>query len=294
MKKALKWIGGGLAALLLLALAVFGYLYWQGGRFLAAHFEVAAEQIALPSDPAALARGAHLAAVYCADCHGEDYGGTVLIDDPAFATLPAPNLTQGRGGVGAGYGVADWVRALRHGIGADGRALAVMPAEYYVNLSREDLAAIVAHLAGVPPVERELPARRFGPVARTLTGAGPLRALFPAHRIDHGTPFAAAPAAGATPEYGGYLARTFGCAACHGESFAGGPTHGAPDILAPNLTPGGALAAWSEEEFRVQARTRQGEHMPWKALAKMTDEELAALWRYLAALPALPTATPAG
>lgn len=294
MKRVFKWIGGGLAALLVLALALFGYFYWQGGRFLSARQEVLVAELALPGDEASLARGAHLAAVYCADCHGEDYGGTVLIDDPAFATLPASNLTRGRGGVGARYAVADWIRAVRHGVGADGRALAVMPSEYYANLGRDDLAAIVAHLAQVPPVDRELPGRRFGPVGRTLTGAGPLRAMFPAHRIDHGAPFAPAPAPGATPEYGGYLARTFGCAACHGESFAGGPTHGEPDILAPNLTPGGALAAWSEEQFRVQARTRQGEHMPWKALAKMTDEELAALWRYFAALPARPTAPPAG
>src|SRR5690606_26050433 len=112
------------------------------------------------------------------------------------------------------------------------------------------------------PVDRELPARRFGPVGRTLVGAGPLRAAFPFERIDHSAPFAPAPEPGETAEYGGYLARTFGCAACHGEDFAGGPTAGAPEVFAPNLTPGGALAAWTEESFRLQSRSRVGEHMP--------------------------------
>ncbi len=293
MKKVLKWIGVGLAALLALALVLFGYFYWKGGQFLAARRVVTAEELAVPSDEISRARGAHLTAVYCGECHGADLGGGPFIDDAAFAIVPAPNLTRGRGGVGAGYDTAAWVRALRHGVGGrDGRALFVMPAEYYVNFSREDLAAIVAHLAEAPPVDRELPGRRFGPVGRTLIGAGPLRGAFAVERIEHGAPFAAAPAPGATAEYGGYLVRTFGCAACHGESLAGGPAAGAPEVFSPNLTPGGALAAWTEESFKLQARTRQGEHMPWKALARMTDEELAALWRYLASLPAQATAQP--
>ncbi len=292
MSKVVKWVGGALAVVVGVPLVLFGFFWVRGGAFLAAVHEVPAEELVLPAEPERLARGAHLAAVYCGDCHGDDFGGKMMIEDAAFAMLPAPNLTRGRGGVGGQLDTAGWVRAVRHGVGADGRALFIMPSEYYVNFSREDLAAVVAHLAQLPPVDRELPQRRFGPVGRTLTGAGPLRGGFAALRIDHAAPFPVAPPAGATPEYGGYLARTFGCPACHGENFAGGPTHGAPEIPSPNLTPGGGLGGWSEADFVDQARTREGEHMPWPALAKMTDEELQALWRFLASLPALPDNPP--
>lgn len=295
MKKALKWIGAGAGALLVLVLALLGYFFWQGGRYLAASRATAVAEPPAPADERALARGAHLTAVYCTVCHGDDLGGAAFTNDPAFAVVPAPNLTRGRGGVGAAYDRTAWVRALRHGVGGrDGRALFVMPAEFYVNFSGEDLAAIIAYLETAAPVDRELPARRFGPVGRTLVGAGSLRAAFPFERIDHSAPFASAPPPGATAEYGGYLARTFGCAACHGEDFAGGPAAGAPEVFAPNLTPGGALSAWNEESFRLQSRSRVGEHMPWKALARMTDEELAALWHFLAALPARTTAATPG
>jgi len=292
MKRVFRWVGGIVAALVVLALAAFGFFYWRGGQFLAAVHDVPVETIAPAADEAALARGAHLAAVYCADCHGEDFGGQPMIDDAAFAVLPAPNLTRGRGGVGGRLDAAGWVRAVRHGVGVDGRALFIMPSEYYANFSREDLAAVVGHLMALPPVDRELPERRFGPVGRTLTGAGPLREGFPVLRIAHDAPFAVAPPIGETAEYGAYIARTFGCPACHGANLAGGPTHGAPEIFSPNLTPGGPLAAWSEQSFLDQARSRQGEHMPWRAVAKMTDEELQALWRYLASLPALPNNPP--
>lgn len=289
MKRILKWIGGGLATLVLLALVTAAFFYWRGGSFLARRFEVSAERIAIPSDESALARGGHLAAVYCGTCHGEDLGGEMFIEDAAFAMLPAPNLTRGRGGVGGALDASGWVRAIRHGVGNDGRALCIMPAEVYVGLGREDLAAIVAYMLQAPPVDRELASRRFGPVGRLLLGAGPLRESFAVTTIDHDAPFPPAPAPAATAEYGAYLARTFGCPVCHGEAFAGGPTAGAHEILSPNLTPGGTLKAWNEEVFREQARTRQGEHMPWRSLAKMTDDELAALWRFLSSLPARET-----
>lgn len=286
MKRVLKWIGWSLAGLVVLVLAVAAFLYWRGGSFLARKFEVPVETLTLPVDEAALARGGHLATVYCGTCHGEDLGGAMFIEDSAFAILPAPNLTRGRGGMGGALDASGWVRAVRHGVGNDGRALCIMPSEVYVELGREDLAAIVAYLLQAAPVDRELAPRRFGPVGRLLIGAGPLRGAFAVTTIDHEAPIPPTPLPAATAEYGGYLARTFGCAVCHGEALAGGPTAGAPEILSPNLTPGGTLRAWTEGIFIEQARTRQGQHMPWKSLAKMTDEELAALWRFLASLPA--------
>jgi hypothetical protein len=68
---------------------------------------------------------------------------------------------------------------------------------------------------------------------------------------------------------------------------------------ARNLTPDveTGLGAWTEAQFVRSART--GRHqgvpegrpilppMPWRSLAAMTDEDLAAMWAYLQSIPAL-------
>ena len=68
-----------------------------------------------------------------------------------------------------------------------------------------------------------------------------------------------------------------------------------PPILTPNLTPGGELGFWSEEDFIATLRTgvtpggkQLRSEMPWKYFGQMTDEELKAVWMYLRSLPALP------
>ena len=62
----------------------------------------------------------------------------------------------------------------------------------------------------------------------------------------------------------------------------------------PNLTTGGEVAFWSEEEFIATMRTgvtpgghQLNEYMPWKYFGQMTDDELKAVWLYLQSLPAL-------
>ena len=62
----------------------------------------------------------------------------------------------------------------------------------------------------------------------------------------------------------------------------------------PNLTPGGALAAWTEQGFFTTMRTgvtpggkQLNEEMPWQYFSQMSDEELQAVWQYLQSLPPL-------
>ena len=55
--------------------------------------------------------------------------------------------------MGATYTEAQWELALRHGVGQDGRALAIMPSGNLNHLSDEDLGAIVAYIKQVPPVD---------------------------------------------------------------------------------------------------------------------------------------------
>jgi mono/diheme cytochrome c family protein len=112
--------------------------------------------------------------------------------------------------------------------------------------------------------------------------------------IDHDGPRPVAPKPGVTVEYGKYLAST--CTLCHGSNFNGQMiSEGGPEYLAPNLTPGGEVAFWSEEDFMRTLRTgvtpsghQLIDMMPWKYFGQMTNDELKAVWMYLQSLPALP------
>jgi hypothetical protein len=94
---------------------------------------------------------------------------------PGLVTLAIPNLTTGAGGVGDTNTDEDWVRAIRHGVGHDGRGLALMPSAVFYYLSDEDLGALIAYLKSLPPVDNEMPGTDLGPVGRiscrwTVTG----------------------------------------------------------------------------------------------------------------------------
>lgn len=296
MGRLLKRLGWTVLGLLGVAILAIAALYVLGGRRFAARHEVAVEAVAIPSGAEARERGRHLARVHCANCHGMELDGTIFIDGGPFATISAPNLTAGRGGVAPRYEAEDWVRALRHGLGADGRALMIMPADAYAHLSDEDLGALVAYLTDGDPVDGEHPASRLGPIGRILLATGKLRDAFPHYRIDHAAAPPVAPEPGPTAEYGEYWVETFGCAHCHGEALAGGLAAGTSDVWSPNLTPGGALASWDEALFLDSVAKRESEHMPWRTMRRMTDTELRAVWAYLASLPARESAPmpPAG
>lgn len=290
--QVLKRIGKFAACLLAIVAVAAGALWWLGGRRWREVHRLEVIAVPVPDDDAARERGRHLANVHCANCHGDDLGGAMFVEDAAFATVAAPNLTTGDGGAAARYEVDDWVRALRHGLNVRGRAMFVMPAEIYTNLSDEDLGALIAFLESSPPVDRRWPDAAPGPVGRMLRAAGKLDAAFPFTFVDHAATRPPAPPAEATSEYGAYVVGTFGCRVCHGQELAGGLTPDGADIVSPNLTPGGALAAWNEELFLEMVRTRQSEHMPWRGLRAMDETEQRALWRYLASLPSRPSAVP--
>ena len=86
----------------------------------------------IPTDADAIAYGERLMkARGCVDCHGQNLGGRVFLESPTAGRLVATNLTAGRNGIGSYYTVADYVRAIRHGVGPDGKPLLFMPAHEY-------------------------------------------------------------------------------------------------------------------------------------------------------------------
>jgi len=151
---------------------------------------------------------------------------------------------------------------------------------------------LIAYLKSAPPVDNVLPERRVEVLGRLMVGVGMFPPL-PVDQIDHTDPRPVAPEPGMTAAYGQYLSHT--CTECHGANLNGAP-FGPPgeEIPTPNLTPGGLLAAWSEEDFFSTMRTgvtpsghQLNVEMPWMYYGRMSDEELRALWLYLQSLPAL-------
>lgn len=275
-----------------IVLYVIGTVTWNR---LHGTYSVPVESISIPTDQTAIARGEHIVTIrMCRVCHMDNLSGQAA-GSPVLITLSVPNLTPGRGGVGATNTNEDWVRAIRHGVGHDGRGLVLMPSSVWYYLSDDDLGAAIAYLKSLPPVDNEMPPTGLGPVGRVMLALGqlPPEIVPNVTVIDHTSPRPVAPEPGVTVEYGEYLART--CALCHGATFSGQTVHEGGNVyIAPNLTTGGELGSWSEKDFITTLRTgvNPGEHhltdfMPWKYFGEMTDEELRAVWLYLRSLPAL-------
>ncbi len=292
-KKLVKWIGIILVSLIgLLTLGII-VIYLLGTAKLNKKYEIPVEAITVPTDAQAVSRGEHLATIFmCTRCHTENLGGEVYFDVPGMVSIPTPNLTAGSGGIGGINSNEDLVRAIRNGVGRDGNALFIMPAKAFHYLSDADLEAIIAYVRSMPPVDNPLPERRVELMGRLMMGAG-MFPPFAADQIDHASPTPPAPTPGVTVEYGQYLA--YICTECHGANLNGAP-FGPPgqEVPTPNLTPGGELAAWTEEGFINTMRTgatpfgrNLNEEMPWKSFSRMTDDELKAVWMYLLSLPAL-------
>ena len=139
LRKILKWtsivLGSlvGLLVLTIVALYIIGGAMWNRSRW---NYDVPVEAITIPTDQASIARGEHIATIrMCRHCHTDTLSGQ-FATVPGLVTLSIPNLTSGAGGVGDTNTDEDWVRAIRHGIGHDGRGLALMPSGGFLLLER--------------------------------------------------------------------------------------------------------------------------------------------------------------
>ena len=296
MKRLRKWLARiGIALLALAAVAATTVFALSQARLTHA-YALSPEKVAIPTQPAAIARGHHLAIVSgCIDCHGQNLSGRVFFESAMIGRFVAPNLTRGTGGSGGRFTEQDWVRAIRHGVRPDGKPLLVMPSKQFYALSDADLGALIAYLETIPAVDNELPPSAVSPIGRVLMLTMKDLPLLAAERIDHNAARPPAPRVGVTVEYGKYLAVR--CTGCHGETFSGGKIPGTPPDWPPalNLTPypGAAVAQWSEAQFIDALRTGvtprgnqfDTKYMPWKVLGQMTDEEMKAVWLYLKSLP---------
>ena len=286
MRRLLKYFTALVVILIVLVIGAVAYAWVSTSRRVSKTYQVNTPPIEVPrGEAAAVDRGRYLVhkVSLCVECHGEDLGGKRITEFPVD-TLWGSNLTAGRGGIGATYTDQDFVRALVHGVKKDGRSVVFMPSHDY-RFTKTDIAALVAYLRTVPPVDRETAELELGFMGRMLATYVPLP-LLPAELIDHSSERLVPEGDRDDPAAAGdYLIHTAGCRGCHGPALDA--IGGMPD--AANLTPTG-IGGWTEEDFKTairEARRPNGTTilpaMP-RIYKEIPDEELSRIFAYLRTL----------
>lgn len=313
--KVLKVVGAVVVALLLVALGGIFYFRAAANERLAKDYRVAAESIPIPyplgadeiaelgtpeRDAAslqaialerAIARGKHYieSRAACSECHGVDFGGKVIVDNPAMGRWIAPNIT--RGGVTRNYRPEDWERIVRHGVLPSGKP-AVMPASDFAAFSDQEVSDIAAYIQSLAPVSRVLPKSELGPVYSFLIASGklPLSAETIQHERAHAS---LPPKLAASNELGKHLGLT--CMGCHGEGLSGGKIDAGDPSWPParNITfDETGLGKWSLADFRKALKegvrpdgTKIDPVMPIGYTSNLRPEEVDALYLYLKSVP---------
>lgn len=259
--------------------------------------------------PERLARGKYIveSQTHCLFCHSDHdwgtHGAPVLPgmtgagwDIPyAENKMPgrvfAPNITPDpETGIGALPDDAI-ARAIREGVGHDGRALFMMPSNHFRSLSDEEVASIVVFLRTLPPVKKQRELTQIQIPVRWFMKFGPQPLTAPVPEADAADPVAR----------GKHLAEIGLCAECHtpvnerhealpGMALAGGQEFviGGVKYRSANITPhASGLAHYDEALFIKTMRTgniggrRLSPIMPFDDVGKLTDADLKALWAYL-------------
>lgn len=292
MFKAIKGVGLVLVVLVGLIVLAVAVLNVTTRARLSKVYDIPSAAVSLSSSAASIERGKHLTAYRCVECHGMNFAGSVMLDDPLLGTVTATNIASGIGKYGLALTDEQFVRVLRHGVDETGKALLIMPAHAYQYLNDQDLNDIIAYVRSLPAVEDSMPEPRVTLLGTALLGAGALGDIIPAELIDHSVPQVAAVSAGKTTGYGDYLVKTIGCRDCHGENLTGGQLPGPVKVLAPDLSPSGDLGSWSADDFIKALRTgvtpddrHLSPAMPWIFQGQMSDDELTAIFMYLQSLP---------
>jgi len=302
LKKILKWTG---IILLVLIIGISITVAFRQNL----KFDAPFPAIKATTDSAVLARGKYLVygPAHCADCHASPstaadvnkgaevpLGGGVKFELPIGNIYP-PNISPDEETGIAKLSDQQIARALRYGVGNDGRALVdFMP---FHNTSDADLTAIISYIRTMPAVKNKTEKNSFNILGKVIkafliTPVGPNAEVLKTVTPD------------SSVEYGKYLANSVAnCRGCHTErdlktgAFVGKDYAGGFEMESlidkhfifhtPNISPDketGHIVTWDENKFIT--RFRQGKiypqtPMPWGPFGRMSDMELKAIYRYL-------------
>lgn len=237
----------------------------------------------------------------CFRCHAEvdsarpgwpalDYrlgSGNLLYKDDSIA-LYAPNISSDKE-TGAGTWSDDmFIRALRNGIGHDGRALTAMPWWTYRSLSDEDLFSVICYLRSLQPIENNVPMRHLNPASEKQLQNEP-RSLQVINVAEPDTSTILAK--------GKYLVTIGECLGCHTAWYERNPGYfggGNPIanertdsiIVSANISSDASgIGTWNDETFIRVIRTGKNgslhHTMPWITFRNMNDGDLKAIFAAL-------------
>lgn len=297
--------------LVLPCLVAAGALAWYVTRQPATPFEQAQ---AASADAALVSRGEYVARLSdCVACHSlpgkAPFAGGLEMATP-LGNIHATNITPDKGnGIGA-YSLADFDRAVRHGVAPGGRRLyPAMPYPSYVKLSDDDIRAMYAFfMQGVQPASQ---ANIPSSIPWPLNMRWPI-ALWNGVFAPTAT-YVAKPEHDALWNRGAYIVQGPGhCGSCHtprglafnekaldesGKPFlAGALLDGwyAPSLRQDHNT---GLGRWDEPEIVQFLKTGRNKHaVVYGSMTEafnnstqfMADDDLAAIARYLKTLPGDP------
>lgn len=307
MRKVLRIVG-----ILLLVLLASGAAFVGMRQNLT--FDVPLPAVTASHDSAVIERGRYIVRTLapCAGCHGDPaqreavlrgddvpLSGGVVFDIPPgkfYTRNLTPDSATGLGGVPDGA----IARALRFGVGHDGRAL--LPFMEWQGLADDDLQAVVSYLRTQAPIRNEVPPHAYNVLGKVVKATVLAKPVGP-----HEPPPAQAPR-GATLENGRYLTESVSlCWSCHtvrsqatgaltGPRFGGSTgfkedgnpsrTWSPPNITADPET--GRLGRMTEDQFVArfrQGRVLEGSPMPWQIFARMAEDDIRAIYRYLKEVP---------
>ena len=318
MVRRLVWAVKILASVVVLALAgLAAYVARTWDRT----YDAPLPEVRISSDPAVLARGEYIVygPAHCIECHSGSFDALEKLSEGVQVPLSG-GLRLGLGPLGAVYsknltpdketGIgrysdAQIARMMRWSVRPDGRA-SLDPMMPFGDMGEDDLVAVISYLRAQPPVRNLVPPNEWtlmGKVVKSFVGiAKPRTSINPPQTAPQGV----------TKERGEYLARYVAdCAGCHtprdpntfvatGPDFSGG-FEMEPAVLpgadptvwfrTPNITPkaGSALMKFPDRDtfiarFQKGGRQHAGSPMPWEAFARMTTEDIAALYEYLHSL----------
>ncbi|HSK73624.1 MAG TPA: c-type cytochrome [Pyrinomonadaceae bacterium] len=308
MKKFLKFALAALGVVIVIFFLLIFYVLYFLPR-------VPVENIKVEITPERIERGKYLAenVAQCIDCHStrdwskfsgpavpgtEGKGGEAFDRKFGFpGAYYAPNITP--------FHLKDWsdgevYRAITSGISKDGRALfPIMPYPSFGKMDKEDIYSIIAYIRSLPSIENTTPESESD---------------FPMNIIINTIPSESSlsprPAPTDTLNYGKYLVNAASCAECHTPAnrgqiiedlmYSGGRYFEMPQgtVISKNITPDKqtGIGNWTREDFitRFKAFENNAHYasdglstqdfntiMPWANYAKMTEEDLGAIYAYL-------------
>lgn len=311
----------------MIAIIVWALIVWMGSSTVLRATQESApaangsvlDMETIPRTPERLARGKYLVEglLQCPMCHseidfsqrplqafpGKKLGGFVFPSEEVGLPKPnrivAPNISPDPEYGAGNWKDADFVRALRRGIGHDGRTLyPLMPYFYFRNLSDEDLASVIVYVRSLPPVHIKRPKIRLTEeIKKTFQPMPPLPQVPEPDRSDR-------------ISYGKYLVNGGHCDACHtptdekGNPVPGMYLGGGGELIGSweggkklktvyslNLTPDASGIAYFDEGMFLQVIRNGGfasrplsNVMPWAFFRNLSDDDLKAIFSYLRTL----------